>query len=82
VTPCLFSRQAKQSWTYNPSDSLSAAPVIHLFVEIEFLVGRVLRECRKYVGEFRGLLALEKKLVRMRYAPASGYGMKKLSFQC
>jgi hypothetical protein len=31
LTPRLFSRPAKQSWTYNPSDALSATPVLYLF---------------------------------------------------
>jgi hypothetical protein len=32
LTPRLFSRPAKQSWTYNPSDALSATPVLYLFL--------------------------------------------------
>ena len=31
----------KQPWTYNPSDSLSAARVLYVFAQIEFSVGTV-----------------------------------------
>jgi hypothetical protein len=40
LTPRLFSRPAKQSWTYNPSHSLSATPVLYLFLAEIKVFGR------------------------------------------